>query len=212
MEGLFRHQHHATPPVWQSLIPRCSRLLDSTTHTAARLPTRWNRLKHSVLERTKKHKCKWPRKQARPTCGAQRWFFFSFLCNSQTVLSRCCSAREPPVESTHRHRGAARCPRCWNVCARSRAGLMLQWVFPPGGPLSSNIFTPSNSNKLQRSWAVFYYREKEQYLRASLPVANTNHFPATTNLVWLYVTNQRMTCFGVFFVLWTHVKFMLNLV
>lgn len=76
MEGLFRHQHHATPPVWQSLIPRCSRLLDSTTHTAARLPTRWNRLKHSVLERTKKHKCKWPRKQARPTCGAQRWFFF----------------------------------------------------------------------------------------------------------------------------------------
>lgn len=39
-------------------------------------------------------------------------FSFSFLCNSQTVLSRCCSAREPPVESTHRHRGAARCPRC----------------------------------------------------------------------------------------------------
>lgn len=127
------------------------------------------------------------------------FFFFLFLCNSQTVLSRCCSAWEPPVESTHWHCGAARCPRCWNVCARLRAGLMLQWVFPPGGPLSSNIFTPSNSNKLQRSWAAFYYRENGLYLRASLPVANINHFSATTNLVWLCVTNQRMTCFVLFF-------------
>lgn len=31
--------------------------------------------------------------------------------------SRCCSASKPPVESAHRHCGAVRCPRCWDVRA-----------------------------------------------------------------------------------------------
>lgn len=114
IEGSLR-QHRTTPlrPTdRQTSIPRClTRFLESSAPPAARLPARWTRRAGCLLE--KEDQSKWSRKRVDVERG-------EFLCSptiSHTSSSRRCSGGKPPVESTHCHCGAARCPRCWGACA-----------------------------------------------------------------------------------------------
>lgn len=104
------HHHHTTPHHSARLAVTYSTLLSTASgvnHASSGTPTRT--VESTQTLRVRKNEKTQVQVIRRAGSVSHMWSTKSFLRNIQ---SHCCSGGKPPVESAHRHCGAARCPRC----------------------------------------------------------------------------------------------------